>query len=307
MFDEAKAEKLKMLEQQVEELKETNADLEQALEEARARPSTSEDDEGSADAKARIAELEAELAETTEAAENAAEKVADLEQELFELGATINAGNHVPPNTRVVQFAHNPIAEDVNLKKETFERLRRENEELVQRLGEVERGMGVDEEAQVVPRSSWQNIWMEKEDMVKTVADKEKRLLRLKQVFTAKTEEFRQTVSNILGFTLFFQPTKIRLTSAYNLSAAITFQLNTSSRSSDSSATMKLLGAGNGEDPELDQRLVELIEEWIVKRDSIPCFMAALTLECFERMHGGAGEAGGGMGEETMQMTRTLS
>ncbi|KAG9048397.1 coiled-coil domain-containing protein mad1, partial [Tulasnella sp. UAMH 9824] len=307
MFDEAKAEKLKMLEQQVEELKETNAELEQALEEARARPSMSEDDEGSADAKVRIAELEAELAETTEAAENAAEKVADLEQELFELGATINAGNHVPPNTRVVQFTHNPIAEDVNLKKETFDRLRRENEELVQRLGEVERGMGISEEAQVVPRSSWQNIWMEKEDMVKTVADKEKRLLRLKQVFTAKTEEFRQTVSNILGFTLFFQPTKIRLTSAYNLSAAITFQLNTSSRSSDSSATMKLLGAGNGEDPELDQRLVELIEEWIVKRDSIPCFMAALTLECFERMHGGAGAGDRGIGEETMQMTRTVS
>lgn len=202
-FDEAKAEKLKMLEQQVAELKKTNADLEQALEEARARPSTSGDDEGSAGAKARIAELEAgassilfaqdrlepdnnlprlELAEITETAENAAEKVADLEQELFELGATINAGNHVPPTTRVVQFTHNPIAEDVNLKKETFERLRRENEELVQRLGEVERGLGIDEEAQVVPRSSWQNIWMEKEDMVKTVADKEKRLLRLKQV-----------------------------------------------------------------------------------------------------------------------------
>ncbi|KIO32924.1 hypothetical protein M407DRAFT_18086 [Tulasnella calospora MUT 4182] len=307
-FDEAKAEKLKMLEEQVEELKETNAVLENALEDARARPSTSaEDDEGSADAKARIAELEAELAETMEAAENSAERVADLEQELFELGATINTGNHVPPTTRVVQFTHNPIAEDVNLKKETFERLRKENEELVQRLGEVERGLAIDEEAQVVPRSSWQNIWMEKEDMVKAVADKEKRLLRLKQVFTAKTEEFRQTVSNILGYTLFFQPTKIRLTSAYNLSAAITFQLNTSSRSSDSSATMKLLGAGNGEDPELDQRLVELIEEWIVKRDSIPCFMAALTLECYERMYGSGGEADGGMGEETMQMTRTVS
>ncbi|KAG8953812.1 coiled-coil domain-containing protein mad1 [Tulasnella sp. 424] len=307
-FDEAKAEKLQILEQQMEELKQTNADLEQALEEARARPSmTVEDEEGSENAKARIAELEAELAESMEAADNAADKLADLEQQLFELGATINAGNHVPPNTRVLQFTHNPIAEDVNLKRDTFERLRRENEELVHRLGEVEQGLGVEDEAQVVPRSSWQNIWMEKEDMVKAVADKEKRLLRLKQVFTAKTEEFRQTVESILGFTLFFQPTKIRLTSAYNLSAAITFQLNTSSRSSDSSATMKLLGAGNGEDPELDQRLVELIEEWIVKRDSIPCFMAALTLECYERMYGSSREVEGGMGEETMQMTRTVS
>ncbi|KAG8977569.1 coiled-coil domain-containing protein mad1, partial [Tulasnella sp. 427] len=193
MFDEAKAEKLRMLEQQVEELQETNADLEHALEEARARPAAAPENEESEDAKARIAELEAELAETMEAADSAADKISDLEQQLFELGATVNAGHLVPPNTRVVQFTHNPIAEDVNLKRETFERLRKENEELVQRLGEVERGMAVEDESRVVPRSSWENIWTEKEDMVKSVADKEKRLLRLKQVFTAKTEEFRQT------------------------------------------------------------------------------------------------------------------
>ncbi|KAG8937866.1 hypothetical protein FRC04_009991 [Tulasnella sp. 424] len=57
---------------------------------------------GSEDAKAMIAELEAELAESMEAANNAADKIADLEQQLFELRATINAANHVPPKTRVV-------------------------------------------------------------------------------------------------------------------------------------------------------------------------------------------------------------
>jgi len=59
---------------------------------------------------------------------------------------------------------------------------------------------------------------------------------------------------------------------------------------------MKLLGAGTGE----DERLNELIRYWIVERDSVPCFMAALTLQCFETARRGEGE-----GTE-MQMTRPV-
>ena len=115
------------------------------------------------------------------------------------------------------------------------------------------------------------------------------------QVFTAKTDEFRETVSSILGYTLFFQPTKIRLTSTYDISAAITFQMN-SKNCGEEFGTMKLLGAGSGD--EGPPRLNELIQYWIVERESIPCFMASLTLDCFERMYGGTGN--------TMQLTRTL-
>lgn len=39
----------------------------------------------------------------------------------------------VPLNTRVVYFTYDPIAEDLNLKKEAFERLTKENKELVQK------------------------------------------------------------------------------------------------------------------------------------------------------------------------------
>ncbi len=50
---------------------------------------------------------------------------------------------------------------------------------------------------------------------------------------------------------------------------------------------MRLLGAGNGEDEGLTPRMNELINHWIIERESIPCFMAALTLECFQRAQGG--------------------
>lgn len=110
------------------------------------------------------------------------DKISDLEQQLFELGATINAGNHVPPKTRVVQFSQNPIKEDIDLKKEVFDRLRQENQDLVERLGQVESGIGIPDDTKVVPRESYANLVREKNEMVKAVADKEKRLLRLKQV-----------------------------------------------------------------------------------------------------------------------------
>lgn len=123
-----------------------------------------------------------ELAETTKALDMSQDRIADLEQQLFEVGATVNAGNHVPPHTRVLQFSLNPVRQDVDLKKEVFERLSQENNALLQRLREVEEGLSVPGDARTVPRESWENLQMAKEDMQKLVAEKEKRLLRLKQV-----------------------------------------------------------------------------------------------------------------------------
>lgn len=112
-------------------------------------------------------------------------------------------------------------------------------------------------------------------------------------------------MSNILGYTLFFQPTKIRLTSTYNVAAAMTFQLNTAARDG---ATMKLLGAGNGEDALLTNQMNELIQRWIVERDSVPCFMAALTLACYERAHAAAEDTSmvNSATESGMMLTETV-
>ncbi len=114
--------------------------------------------------------------------DQALEKVEDLEQKLYELGATINAGNLVPSNTRVLQLSANPVQEDIDLKKQVFDSLKQENLALIERLGQVEHGRGFDSQSQVVPRQSWENLYAEKSELVTKVADKEKRLLRLKQV-----------------------------------------------------------------------------------------------------------------------------
>ncbi|KAG8969020.1 coiled-coil domain-containing protein mad1 [Tulasnella sp. 419] len=322
-YDEQKSRRIEELERQIVELKESCSLLETELENAlQAKSIKSEPDikqnaemeEELSQARQRIEELEAELAEATQEIDTQQDKVETLEQKLYELGCSINSGNHIPPNTQVVQFKNNPISEDINLRKETFERLKSENEALIGRIAKLEQGLGVGEGKGLLPQESWNNLKKERDDMIKTVADKEKRLLRLKQVFTAKTEEFREAVSSILGYTLFFQPTKIRLTSTYDISAAITFQLpRQGGAGSQDAATMKLLGVSEGGGP----RINDLIQTWIVERESIPCFMAALTLDCFARMypdvvagtHHGDADSEVGVGDrsvDSMQMTKVV-
>jgi mitotic spindle assembly checkpoint protein MAD1 len=46
--------------------------------------------------------------------------------------------------------------------------------------------------------------------------------------------------------------------------------------------TMKLISLGDGEAGPPNMR--ELVQFWVHERNSIPCFLAALTLECYEGM-----------------------
>jgi mitotic spindle assembly checkpoint protein MAD1 len=97
------------------------------------------------------------------------------------------------------------------------------------------------------------------------------------QVFSAKAVEFREAVSSILGYKLAFQSTRVRLTSMYDLTASIVFD----SKSKDDIGTMNIVGLGDGGQggpPTLKQ----LMDFWVFERGSIPCFLAALTIECYE-------------------------
>lgn len=103
------------------------------------------------------------------------------------MGVKVGAGNHVPRNTRVFQLQQNPAQEHFELRRDELERLKGENSKLLKRIAELEsvRGNGGaagGERMGWVPRESWDNLNSEKDTLVDTVEQKEKRLLRLKQV-----------------------------------------------------------------------------------------------------------------------------
>lgn len=116
------------------------------------------------------------------------EQIETLEQTLFELRGEVGAGRHLPPGVRVLSLRENPAQEWVDMSQAAMDRLRRENEALMQRLKELEdsgaraeKGKGK-EEAAMVPRESWEVVNQEKTRLEEEVKQKEKRLLRLQEV-----------------------------------------------------------------------------------------------------------------------------
>lgn len=117
--------------------------------------------------------------------------------------------------TRVLELRDNPTAEAENIKLFTLNTLKAENRDLLAQLH------GNSSDAKVVPASALESMKLDIQDMERSVADKEKRMRRLKEIWTAKSSEFREAVASLLGFKLDFLPNgRVRVTSMFHLSPA---------------------------------------------------------------------------------------
>ncbi|PCH42740.1 hypothetical protein WOLCODRAFT_138047 [Wolfiporia cocos MD-104 SS10] len=222
--------------------------------------------------RAARADAEQALASAQEAAES---KIDALEQALFDLRGEIGAGQHVPPGVRVLSLAENPAKEWFDRSDAAMARLRGENAALLARLKQLEasgaRAAGGGED--LVPRASLDVAEQEKAALAEELKDKEKRMLRLRQVFNNKSAEFREAVEEILGVKLaFYASGDIRVTPQYDLSAQFVFKRQ------GNEARMQLVkqGAGGPED------LPHLIRYWIGEEQCIPGFIASVILESYE-------------------------
>ncbi|KAG2366000.1 hypothetical protein BDR07DRAFT_1449599 [Suillus spraguei] len=213
------------------------------------------------------------------------DKIEALEQTLFELRGKIGAGNHVPPGIRVLCLRDNPAQQWSDLRQSVMDRLKNENEALIKRLRELESSGAVVADDGVprddlVPRESWEVLDKEKKELEEVVKQKEKRLLRLQQVFTAKSAEFREAIASILGLKLAFYPNgQVRVTSIYDLSASFVFQPLTKPGEKGEGARMQLIAQGEGGPQDLPQ----LMRFWVNEEQCIPGFLASVTLECYDK------------------------
>ncbi|KAN0114199.1 Spindle assembly checkpoint component Mad1 [Russula decolorans] len=255
--------------------------------------------------KNALQEARRELDEKEEAMEKDREKIEELEQTLFELRGEIGGGRHVPPGVRVLSLSMNPAQEWADLRQAALDRLKEENAALLQRLSTLSSSSSnpnpnpdtstntnttaktEEKEEQLVPRASWLAVCEQKAQLEDELRQKEKRMLRLRQVFTAKTAEFREALSAILGVKLaFYDNGQVRVTSQYDLGAAFVFQPARTAPSGEGAgagagagARMQLVAQGEGGPQELPQ----LMRNWVEIEQSIPCFLASVTLECYDK------------------------
>lgn len=194
--------------------------------------------------------------------------------------------------TRILEFRENPTAQAENLKLSTITTLKAENKDLHAQL----RGQHGD--VKVVPVSALESMKLDINDMERSVADKEKRMRRLKEIWTAKSSEFREAVASLLGYKLDFLPNgRVRVTSMFHLSPA--YRHGDPDAAGDSSGpgsmgngesnsiifdgengTMKISGGPNSL---FAMEIKHLIKFWVEERKDIPCFLAAMTLDFYDK------------------------
>ncbi len=114
------------------------------------------------------------------------ERIDELEQTLFDLQGEIGGGRHVPPGVRVLSMRDNPAQQWADLSQAAMDRVEGENEALLNRLKELEEsgivGGNTNGQGELVPRESLEVAQQERDKLEDDLKQKEKRLLRLKQV-----------------------------------------------------------------------------------------------------------------------------
>ncbi|MCJ1461768.1 coiled-coil domain-containing protein mad1 [Pseudocyphellaria aurata] len=198
-------------------------------------------------------------------------------------------------HTRVLSLRENPTGAIEAIKLSTLTTLREENKALLARLE------GSASPVQSVPLASLASARQEIQALEAVVRDKDKSMLRHMEAWSKTGHSLRLAVASLLGWQM--DPTpggKYRLTSIF-----------TSTNPDDGSDDE---GGGSGDDTEKDHLMFDgeggkmtisggaggafahdiggLVSEWVDERRSIPAFMAALTLDFYERTVARTGNTG---------------
>lgn len=198
-----------------------------------------------------------------------------LEEEKRRLEAQLEhltlQGDYDQSKTKVLHMSMNPASEAQQSRRQDQMRLQEECERLRKLVCALERGGPVpaDLEATCLPSSK------EVAELRKQVESAELRNQRLKEVFQTKVQEFRKVCYTLTGYQVdITRESQYRLTSMYaeHKDDCLVFKAT-----GPSGTTMQLL------ETEFSRTVPELIELHLLRQDSIPAFLSALTLDLFSR------------------------
>lgn len=177
--------------------------------------------------------------------------------------------------TRILSLRSNPTSNFEAIKLSTIRALRAENADL---LAQLTTNLPPNASVPLSTLQTQQDLVAESQAALK---DERTRNDRLKKVWGLKSQEFRDGVSSLLGWDAVFMPNgKMRVTSFYYPSVG---EEENSIVFDGERGTMKVSG---GPESRFAGRIMENIKFWVNERGSIPCFLAALTLEFYEEKKG---------------------
>lgn len=169
--------------------------------------------------------------------------------------------------TRILSLRSNPSDNFEATKLRTLSALRQENKDLLAQLESRYDAAGT----KLVPQSTLENLRLEMQDLEQQVKDRDKRMLRLKEIFGKKSLEFREAVFSLLGWKTDFRP-----------NGKVALSLNTGGEGDEveeciifdgENGTMKIAG---GPDSAFALQIRPLIRQWVEGRRHIPGLMAGI-------------------------------
>lgn len=175
--------------------------------------------------------------------------------------------------TRILSLRSNPSDDFEATKLSTLSTLRQENKDLLAQLENRHDAAAT----KLVPQSTLENLRLEMQDLEQQIRDKEKRMLRLKEIFGKKSLEFREAVFSLLGWKTDFRP-----------NGKVALSLNTGNEGDEvdeciifdgENGTMKIAG---GPDSAFALQIRPLIKQWVEGRRYIPGLMAGIILSKVE-------------------------
>lgn len=294
VYDGAHAQRIALLEA---ELDKTRADavrtaeelhtVASALAQHQAKPDT--DESGSVQAlesmQSEKAALEAKVGSLEAEVGRLGKEVAEVARENEMLWGRVGRGEFDQDRQRCLVLARNPVSHDVELRRANLDSLRAENAGLLSRVEELSKLATTSTSASgqaLVPQSVVDNLRHDLGDLQASMAAKDKAMLRLKQVFSAKANEFREAMQSLFGYRVkFLENGKVKLTSTFNRSSGSTSLVFESE--DGNVGRMKLMGEAVKFPGMVN--LPALREYWLDPngiRQSVPCFLAALNLELYE-------------------------
>lgn len=204
------------------------------------------------------------------------------------LWTRVGRGEYNVASERCLVLADNPVSRDYAIRTSTLEALKAENSRLLSQVESLQARVSAPSEPAtapadgaeaLVPMQTVTNLQAELARLQEMLHVKDKGMLRLKQVFTAKANEFREAVQSLFGYKLrFLENGKVKLTSAYARGARVTTLVFRSNEGNVGEMTLQ------GEANEGLANVAHLRDYWLSDgiRHSVPCFLAALNLELYE-------------------------
>ncbi|KAK5108517.1 hypothetical protein LTR62_008257 [Meristemomyces frigidus] len=209
--------------------------------------------------------------------ENRQTRIQVLEAELQATNLQITSLKETS-RTRILSLRDNPTSNVEAIKMTTLATLQDENTALLSQLQGRPNGG-----TKVVPISTLENLRLQLAEAHAQSQGLEKKMMRLKQIFSAKSLEFREAVCSVLGWKLDFLPNgRMKATSIlYPSTMSAEGEEEENSIVFDGeNGTMKVSG---GPRSAFAGELKGLIEFWVEGRKEVPCFLAACTLEFYEK------------------------